>query len=445
MHEPRQPAPSTVPALGDAANVKRRPFLRRAVPALLLPALAAGLQPADAAPVPEEPATVTPGHDDTATPFTINVPQPVLDDLQARLARTRWPDEVDGAGWAYGANREYLQALADRWQHGYDWRAEEAKLNRFAQFTAAVDGMDLHFVHIQGKGPNPMPLLLLHGWPDCFYRFHKIIPLLTDPASHGGRAEDAFTVVVPDIPGFGFSARPTKPGCGPVVIAGLFARLMRDVLGYDRYVAHAGDYGATILEQMALLHPEGIAAIHLTSLPPQHNAKLDLATLNDVERSYLRSVAAWDQAEGGYAHMHSSKPQTLSYGLNDSPAGLLGWITEKFHSWVDPQVSLKQVITRDELLTNVTIYWVTQTISSSVRIYYEKAHHPAPEPSYVSVPTGFAMFGNDLVPPPRSLVTRFFDVRSWTEEPDGGHFAALEVPGVLAARLREFFSLYRGS
>ena len=220
---------------------------------------------------------------------------------------------------------------------------------------------------------------------------------------------------------------------------------MRDVLGYHRYVAHAGDYGATILEQMALLHPEGLAAIHLTSLPPQHAAKLDPAVLTDVERNYLRVASVWDQAEGGYAHVHSSKPQTLSYGLNDSPAGLLGWITEKFHSWVDPHVPLDQVITQDELLTNVMIYWVTQTIGSSVRIYYEKAHHPAPEPSYVSVPTGFALFGNDLVPPPRSMVARFFNVRSWTEDAKGGHFAALEVPEILAARLQEFFGPYRRS
>lgn len=437
----RSTASNNSPGSSPSGNsyVSRRPLLQSLVPALLFPSLAPGIRHAQAAPT--SPSTTS--REDTVRPFTISVPQAVLEDLQARLARTRWPDEVDGAGWDYGANREYLQMLANRWQQGFDWRTEEAKLNRLAQFTASVDGMDLHFVHVEGKGPNPTPLLLLHGWPDSFWRFQKIIPLLTDPVSHGGRPEDSFTVIAPDIPGFGFSSRPTKPGCTPAVVAGLFAKLMRDLLGYDHYVAHAGDYGATILEQMALLHPEGLAAVHLTSLPPQHVATLNPASLSDEERSFVRASAVWDRAEGGYAHMHSSKPQTLGYGLNDSPTGLLGWITEKFHSWVDPHTPLDQVITHDELLTNVTIYWVTQTIGSSARIYYEKAHHPTPEPSYVSVPTGFAVFGNDLVPPPRSVVARFFDVRSWTEDPRGGHFAALEVPKVLATRLQDFFRPYR--
>ncbi len=379
----------------------------------------------------------------TPKPFVIDIAQTVLDDLQTRLARTRWPDEIEGAGWDYGARRAYLQTMSAHWQHAFDWRAQEAKLNRMPQFTAEVDGIELHFVQIVGNGANPLPLLLIHGWPDSFYRFVKLIPLLTDPTSHGGRPEDAFTVVVPDIPGFGFSARPTKPGYGPARIAGLFARLMRQVLGYRAYVAHAGDYGATILEQMALEHPDGLLAIHLTSMPPQHAQKIDPEILSPGEKVYLRDARTWERNEGGYAHVHSTKPQTLSYGLNDSPVGLLAWIIEKFHAWVDADKSLDQVITQDELLTNVTIYWVTQTIGSSMRIYYEKVHNPTPTPSYVAVPTGFAMFGKDLVPVPRQFAARFFNVQHWTELPHGGHFAALEVPETLATQLREFFSSFR--
>ncbi len=434
---------------GDAPDLERRRFLQGAGPALLLPGLTAPTLlagPAGAASAPAEELTNMASVGSGAgipEPFRIGVPQAVLDDLQARLAQTRWPDEIDGAGWDYGANREYLKELSDHWQHGYDWRGEEEALNRFPQFTVTVDGVDLHFVHIVGKGPNPMPLLLTHGWPDSFYRFVKMLPLLTDPASHGGRPEDAFTVVVPDIPGFGFSQKPTKPGTEPVRVSGLFAQLMTEVLGYETYVAHGGDYGASITEQLALHHPEGLLAIHLNNVPPQHAQKARPEDVSDGERAYLLEVNDWGQREGAFTHVQSTKPQTLSYGLNDSPVGLLAWIVEKFHDWVDSDGHLERVIGKDELLTNVMIYWVTQTIGSASRIYYEKAHHPAAEPSYVTVPTGFAVFEKDLTPAPRLFAARFFNIQRWTELPRGGHFAAFEVPDALTAQLRDFFGPYR--
>jgi microsomal epoxide hydrolase len=332
-------------------------------------------------------------------PFRIEIAQPVLDDLRARLALTRWPDEVEGAGWAYGANREYLQRLIAYWQRGYDWRAQETKLNAFPQFKARVDDIDLHFIHIVGKGPAPKPLLLTHGWPDSFYRFVKLIPRLTAPAGFGGRAEDAFTVVVPDIPGFGFSDRPIKPGIDTVSTADMFARLMTEVLGYQRFLAHGGDFGASITEQLGLHHADLLPAIHLNNVPPQHAQKVRPQGLSPVEQTYLATVKAWGEQEGAFTALQNSKPQTLSYGLNDSPVGLLAWIIEKFHGWSDINGQLESVFTKDELLTNVMIYWVTQTAGSSARFYYEKAHRTdVTEQSYVTVPGASPVLQRILFP-----------------------------------------------
>lgn len=373
-------------------------------------------------------------------PFKIEVAQPVLDDLQARLARTRWPDEVDRAGWDYGTNREYLKELAGYWQHGFDWRAQETYLNQFAQFRAEVDGVNLHFIQEPGRGPNPLPLLLTHGWPDSFYRMHKLIPLLTDPARFGGRAEDAFTVVVPSIPGFGFSDRPTTGGCNPVRIAQLFAQLMTETLGHARYGAHGGDWGSSITEQLAHRNPEALLGIHLTDIPFMHLFTVRESELSPAEQAYLKAGKAWQMSEGAYALIQSTKPQTLAYGLNDSPVGLLSWIIEKFQAWSDTDGDLERAFSKDEMLTNAMIYWVTETINSANRLYYETQHHPAATAaSYCEVPTGVAVFPKDLLPPPRAFAERFFNVRRWTEMPRGGHFAALEAPELLAEDLRAFF------
>ncbi|MGI4834091.1 MAG: epoxide hydrolase family protein [Janthinobacterium lividum] len=379
--------------------------------------------------------------------FKINVPEPVLTDLQYRLAHTRWPDELDDASWTYGTNREYLQQLAAYWQHGYDWRAQEAKLNQLPQFKAEVAGLGVHFVHIEGKGPNPLPLLLTHGWPDSFFRMTKIIPLLTDPAAHGGRAEDAFTVIVPDLPGYGFSDRPTQPGYDAARMADVLNELMTKTLGYKKYVAHGGDWGSSITEQLALRHASSLLAIHLTDVPSTHAKTADkLPNLSATEQAWVVKNKAWQEKEAGYQKIQGTKPETLAYGLNDSPVGLLGWVIEKFHAWSDNDGNIENTFTKDDLLTNIMIYWATQTIGSSIRLYYEVMHNPAlGAPTHVQVPTGFAIFPQDITPAPREFAERFFNVQRWQQMPRGGHFAALEAPGLLVADLREFFHQFRAA
>lgn len=376
--------------------------------------------------------------------FRINVPEPVLTDLHQRLAHTRWPDELNDADWTYGTNCEYLKQLAAYWQAGYDWRAQEAKLNQFPHFKEEVDGLTIHYLKVEGKGPRPLPLLLTHGWPDSFFRMLKIIPLLTDPAAHGGRAEDAFTVIVPDMPGYGFSDKPKEAGYDPVRIAGVFDKLMQQ-LGYDSYVAHGGDWGSHVTEQLGLHHASSVKAIHLTDVPSPHTKVADkLPDLSATEKAWIVKNKAWQEKEAGYQKIQGTKPETLAFGLNDSPVGLLGWIIEKFHAWSDNDGNIEHTFTKDDLLTNVMIYWVTQSIGSSIRLYYEAMHNPALElPTHTNVPTGFAIFPKDITPAPQEFAERFFNVQRWQEMPRGGHFAALEEPGLLVAELREFFRQFR--
>lgn len=373
--------------------------------------------------------------------FHINIAQPVLDDLHYRLAHTRWPDEIDGADWDYGTNREYLKQLAAYWQTGYDWRAQEAKLNQFPHFKAEVDGLNIHFIKVEGKGPNPLPLLLTHGWPDSFFRMLKILPLLTDPVAHGGRAEDAFTVIVPDMPGYGFSDQPREPGYTPKRMAKVLHKLMTNVLSYSTYVAHGGDWGSSVTEQLALHHADAVQAIHLTDVPSTHAKAADkLPDLSTTEKAWLVRNKAWQEKEAGYQKIQGTKPETLAYGLNDSPVGLLGWIIEKFHAWSDNDGNIEHTFLKDDLLTNVMIYWVTQSIGSSMRLYYETMHSPTlSAPTHTKVPTGFAIFPKDITPAPKEFAERFFNVQRWQEMPRGGHFAALEEPGLLVSELREFF------
>ncbi|MDQ3926111.1 MAG: epoxide hydrolase [Actinomycetota bacterium] len=382
-----------------------------------------------------------------AQPFEVSIPQETLDDLCERLARARWPDEVAGAGWDYGSNLVYMKELTDYWQHGFDWRAQEAKINRFAHFRAEVDGFGIHFIHERGRGPEPIPIILTHGWPDSFYRMLKIIPLLVDPARHGGDPAYSFDVIVPSLPGYGFSDRPTERGMTPSRIADLWARLMTQELGYERFAAQGGDIGSSVTQQLALDYPDSLAGIHLTDVP-----YLNLVTfyegaseLSEAERKYLEEGRKWGQEEGGYAVVQSTKPQTLAYGLNDSPAGLAAWILEKFRSWSDCDGDVEKRFSKDELLTNLTIYWATETINSSFRVYYEPFHNPPPANAgeRVEVPTGFAMFPKDLVPAPREWAERFFNVEHWTQMPRGGHFAAMEEPELLAEDIRAFFRRFR--
>ncbi len=372
-------------------------------------------------------------------PFRIDVPQADLDDLRERLSRTRWTDEVEGAGWDYGTNLGYLRELVEYWRDGFDWRKQEAKLNEFAHFRAEVDGFGVHFVHERGKGPDPMPILLLHGWPDSFHRMHKIIPMLTDPASYGGDSADSFDVVAPSLPGFGFSDRPRERGWNTARDVALFEPLMTGVLGYERYAAHGGDGGSPISQALARSHPESVVGIHLTDIGWDKAMQIDPSTLSEAEQRYMGDLEQWSFQEGGYVMIQGSRPQTLGYGLNDSPVGLAAWILEKFRAWSDCDGDVEKRFTKDELLTNITIYWVTQTINSSIRGYYEGMHDwSQPDSSRLEVPVGMALFPKDN-PPPREMAERFFDIEQWTEMPRGGHFAAMEEPDLLVGDVRKFF------
>lgn len=372
--------------------------------------------------------------------FKVNIKQAVLDELRARLAQTRWPDEVEGAGWDYGTDLRYLKALCAYWQNQFDWRRQEAYLNSFNHFRAEVDGFGLHFIHERGRGDHSQPLLLTHGWPDSFFRFHKIIPMLTDPERFGGSPEDAFDVVVPSIPGYGFSDRPKEKGMDTQRIADLFARLMTDELGYKKFAAHGGDWGSSITEQLALNHADSLVGIHMTDVPYHHLFAVQSKDLSDAERQYLEAGKKWQREEGAYAMIQATRPQTLAYGLNDSPAGLAAWIVEKFRAWSDCGGDVESRFTKDELLTNLTIYWVTETIGSSVRLYYETLHNPPPNAAArVEVPTGVLIPPKDLIPAPREFAERFYNLRHWAQLPRGGHFAAMEEPELFVEDLRAFF------
>ncbi|GHO66904.1 multidrug MFS transporter [Ktedonobacter sp. SOSP1-52] len=373
-------------------------------------------------------------------PFTVHVPQAVLDDLKDRLARTRWPDEVGGAGWDYGTNLHYLKTLVDYWQHDFDWRAQEEKLNQFAHFRADIDGFGIHFIHERGRGPNPLPLLLTHGWPGSFFEMLKLIPLLTDPEGHGGDPADAFDVIVPSLPGFGFSDRPTVRGVATAQTAELWARLMRDVLDYSRFAAAGGDIGSGVTQRLALAHPGLLVGIHLTYLGA--NVPLpEQPDLSEAEQRYLHAVQQWSLEEGAYSRLHATKPQTLAYGLNDSPVGLAAWITEKFRTWSDCDGEVERRFSKDELLTNIMLYWVPETIASSVRMYYENAHTLSRlQPGQrITVPAGVALFPKEIIIPPREWAERLLFVQRWTEMPRGGHFSAMEEPELLAEELQAFF------
>ena len=380
-------------------------------------------------------------------PFTIAIPQATLDDLRERLARTRWPDEVEGAGWDYGTNLDYLKSLVAYWQHDYDWRAREAELNKHAHFRAEIDGIGIHFIHEPGRGPHPMPLLLLHGWPDSFYRFHKLIPMLTDPASYGGDPADAFDVIVPSLPGFGFSDRPKVRGANSIRSTETLSRLMREVLDYHQFAAAGGDIGSRVTRLLALAHPEALLGIHLTDIgfPREMAFPSDLSNPSAEEQQFLGSVQGWFMQEGGYAMVQSTKPQTVSYALNDSPVGLASWLVEKFRAWSDCAGNVEKHFSKDELLTHIMLYWVTETISSSARLYAEDGR-TAPQlklGQHIEVPAGIATFPKDLTVPPREMGDRFLRVRRWTQMPQGGHFAAWEEPALLADDMRAFFRSLR--
>ena len=380
-------------------------------------------------------------------PFEISVEQSVLDDLQVRLTHTRWPDEIPGAEWDYGSNLDYIKELVEYWRTDFDWRAQEKKLNAFHHFKSEVEGLDIHFIHERGTGPNPIPLVITHGWPSTFFEMTKIIPLLADPGSHGADPADSFDVVAPSLPGFGFSQATGERGMQVQKVADLWAKLMTENLGYPKFAAQGGDIGAGVTSRLGYAHHDKLYGIHLTSVTrPTPYLGPGARSLTEEETAHMAQRDQWFQDEGGYNHIQGTKPQTLSYGLNDSPAGLAAWIVEKYRTWSDCHGDVESSYTKDELLTTVTIYWVTGTIGSSVRMYKENQSHLwTMEPDeIVPAPAGMALFPQEIARPPREWAERSYDVRRWQEMPRGGHFAALEEPELLAHEVREFFRPLRG-
>ena len=377
------------------------------------------------------------------TPFTIRIPEATLADLRARLDRVRWPDEIPGAGWQYGTDLAYLRQLVVYWRTKYDWRVHEGRLNTFQQFTVPLSEIELHFIHQPGVGPSPLPLLLLHGWPGSVWEFHKLIPLLTDPARFGGDARDAFTVIAPSLPGYGFSFRPHQPRVNRVAMADLFAALMT-VLGYHRFAAQGGDIGAQVAIRLAVAHPERLYAIHLNFIGALRDVEHPESP-TDEERQYLDELQHWMTEETGYQWIQGTKPQTLAYGLTDSPVGLAAWIVEKFRSWSDCGGEIEQCFTKDELLTAVMLYWATGAINSSFWPYYANRHGDwsvATGPR-IEVPTAYLAFPREIVRPPRSMAEQRLNIQRWTTMASGGHFAALEQPEALAVDIRTFFRSFR--
>ncbi|GAA2052679.1 epoxide hydrolase [Catenulispora yoronensis] len=366
----------------------------------------------------------------TLHPFTIHVPDAVLADLRARIQGTRWPDEAPGEPWSQGVDSGYLRSLLAYWADGFDWRAQEQRLNSYQHRIAEVDDARIHFVHHRAANGNGIPLVLTHGWPSTFAELLGVVDRLIE--AH----DDRFDLVVPSLPGYAFSTRPPRVGIDRREVARLWHLLMSG-LGYERYGAHGGDFGAGVATHMALLEPERMLGIHLSTPEMWPYTGPGTPPLTDAEQAYVDHIARWDETERGYSAVQSTRPQTLGYALNDSPAGLAAWILDKWRSWSDSRGDLDATFGRDELLTTLTLYWATGSITSSMRDYYDNRWHGVtmgPE-DFVRVPTAMAVFTESLVSegePPRSWYERLYEVRRWTVFPRGGHFAAGEVPGVVA-------------
>jgi len=381
------------------------------------------------------------------TPFRVEVADEDLRDLRERLRRTRWPEAETVGDWSQGVPLDYLRELCAYWADGYDWRATEARLNRLPQFRTPIDGLGIHFVHLRSPHPDALPLVLTHGWPGSVVEFLKVLGPLADPTAHGGEAGDAFHVVCPSLPGYGFSDRPAEPGWNLERIAGAWVQLM-ERLGYRRYGAQGGDWGTSVSTIMAQQHPERLVGIHLT--PPL--APPDPATFDDLTERERAALAALEHAaewESGYSQEHATRPQTIGYALADSPAALCAWIIEKFWAWTDHPGRLEAVLSRDELLDNLMLYWLPGTGASSARLYWESIRQvnqwiSGQVTDTVAVPTGCSIFPKELQRPSRRWAARrFLDIRHWHELDRGGHFAAFEQPELFVDELRAFFRLVR--
>lgn len=363
-------------------------------------------------------------------PFSVNIPENVITDLKNRIQNTRWPGEPDGAGWQFGTSEKYLKELADYWLNSYDWKKQEAQLNQYPQYMTEIDGFPIHFQLIKGKGSNPKPLILTHGWPDSYYRFHKLIPLLTE-------GEQSFDLVIPSIPGFGFSG---KTSTNSEAVAGLWKKLMTEVLGYKKFYAAGGDVGMGVTKALASKYPDVVEAVHFTDLGYPMGQE-DPNTMSDEEKQFAGFVQQWWYSEGAYAMVHATKPQSLAYGLNDSPVALAAWILSFGSAGAPPELIEAAFGGRDALLTNIMIYWVTETIASSTRMYKADAiaQWGGAQPlQKTQVPAGVAVFPREAQFP-REWAERFVNVVHYKKMDAGGHFAALEVPEAFAGELRSFF------
>ena len=372
--------------------------------------------------------------------FRIDVPDAELDELRRRLAATRWPEPIPDSGWEYGADVAFVRELCAYWREGFDWRAQEARLNALPQLLVDVGGTQVHCVHVEGRGPDPLPLVATHGWPSSCFEMHAIVGPLTDPARHGGDARDAFHLVAPSLPGYGFSPPPRQRGVGAARVADLWVELMA-ALGYPRFGAHGGDWGSAVATALGARHPERMIGLHVTmAMVP-----IDAAALGSAQRAWWEEVERYRDREWGYVHLQRTKPQTPAFALTDSPAGLAAWILEKWWRWSDcederGERDLLRAFTRDELLTNLTIYWATRAIGPSLRMYYETFGPGSTlgTPARIEVPTGVSLF-HELIGPPRELLEPWFDLRRYTRTARGGHFPALENPDALVREIREFF------
>ena len=370
-------------------------------------------------------------------PFQLAVDKPALDDLRHRLQRVRWPDEAPQAPWAFGSSVGFMRELVAYWLDGYDWRQTEAALNAWPQFVTHIDGIDLHFLHVQGKGPDPKPLLLSHGWPGSILEFMKLIPLLTDPAAHGGDACDAFTVVVPSLPGYTLSFKENQPRKSLPEIGAIFHQLMQR-LGYTRYAAQGGDWGSFITAWLGANRAEHLRGIHLNLMPLRRDPAMFTHPDADEQR-YLVELAHFLKEETGYQAIQGTRPQTLAFALADSPVGLAAWLVEKYRAWTDCDGDPRNALTLDEMLGNISLYWLTNCIGASFWPYYARLHGRWPIDGKISVPTGYCQFPHEILRPPRVAAERVFNIQRWTEMPKGGHFAALEQPQALAGEIRAFF------
>jgi epoxide hydrolase len=374
--------------------------------------------------------------------FRIHVDDAVLEELRRRLAQTRFPDQIEDTGWEYGIPVDYVRELVEYWRDTYHWRAQEARLNDFAHFRTSIDGQSIHFIHARSPHADALPLLVTHGWPGSVVEFLDVIPHLTQPEAQGGSTADAFHVIAPSLPGYGFSEPTRTRGWDTWRIARAFMELMPR-LGYARYGAQGGDWGAQVATRIGALDPEHCAAIHLNM--PIAGPPKEPVELTEDEQADLAVMQQFRREESGYAQEQGTKPQTLGVALNDSPAGLLAWIVEKFRTWSDCDGRPENAFTRDQLITNVMLYWVTQTITPSMRLYWENQHagsKPA-APEFVGVPTGIARYPKEPIRLPRAWVERRYNVTHWADMPRGGHFAAMEQPELFVGDLRSFFRTVR--